>query len=194
MKKILIGLATAASLVATPAFAVGPDSAWDVVDSTSTTAKQLVLIGGLADELDTCGNGKPYYTLFLPSDDVLNAFLDDLGVTVADLSATPAVVTALLNDHIAKGSYAYAELQNTSVTRIVMRSGFVASKSIIDGNVYIENNLIVNSQQVCNGHVHWISGVIDSTAQVPTVGVDTPAPATAPVTASASTQSLPNTL
>lgn len=191
MKKILIGLAASTALIASPALAGGLTSAWEVIDGSSGTARQVVLVSGLADELDTCGNGKPFYTVFLPVDEALDVVLDELDLTVAQLSGTPAIATALVNDHIARGSYSYNELLNPSVTRISTRSGYLLTKSIIDGNVYVDGNLIVNSVQTCNGHVHWIAGVIDSTTQVPTTGLDTVSPAPAPTT---TTPALPNTL
>jgi len=184
MKKILIGIAAMSALIATPALAGSLDSSWEVIEDTTDTARQVVLVAGLADELDTCGNGKPFYTVFLPVDLALDDLFDEMDLTIADLSATPAVVSALLNDHIARGSYAYSDLMNASITRIITRSGYLLTKSIIGGSVYVNSNLIVDSVQTCNGFIHRIDGVIDSTAQVPTTGVDVdvaPAPTNAPV-------------
>jgi uncharacterized surface protein with fasciclin (FAS1) repeats len=180
-KSIAIALACVA-LTASPALAgYSSPSAWEVIDGSTTTAKQLVLIGGLADELDACGNGKPFYTVFMPTDEALDALLDEEGTSVAELSSTPAVVTGLLNDHISRGSVSPAELENSSVTVLISASGFRLTKTVTDqvdpqveeGEVYIAGLQIVGYEQVCNGVVYWLAGVVDSRTQVPTTGVNT---------------------
>lgn len=201
MKKIIIGLVAASALIATPVSAgYASTSAWDVINGETTTAKQLVLVGGLADELDACGNGKPFYSVFMPIDAALDAFLEDNDTSVAELAGTPAAVTGILNDHIARGSVSPAELENSSVTVLLSVSGFRLTKTVTDtvdpqveeGEIYIAGRQVLGYSQVCNGVVYWLGGVIDSTPQVPTKGVDTatPAPATTPATSS----ELPNTL
>ena len=199
MKKTLIGIGAVALLTASPAVAgYSSDSAWDVVNNSTTTGKQLVLISGLADELDTCGNGKPFYTVFMPVDVALDSYIDENDTTVAKLAGNPTKVTALLNDHLGKGSVSPAELENPSVTVLVTKSGFRLTKTVTDtadpqveeGEVYIAGLQVLGYEQVCNGWVYWLAGVVDSTPQVPTVGVDTSTPpASTPVESA-----LPNTL
>lgn len=199
MKKTLIGIGAVAMLTASPAVAgYASDSAWDVVNNSTTTGKQLVLVGGLADDLDACGNGKPFYTVFMPIDVALDAYLDEADTSVAELSSNPSAVTALLNDHIARGSVSPAELVNPSVTVLVAKSGFRLTKTVTDsvdalveeGEVYIAGRQVIGYTQACNGWVYWLNGTVDSTTQVPTVGVDTSTPPTSAPVESA----LPNTL
>lgn len=191
MKKIIAAAAASVFLIGSQVGAGALDSAWSAIDINDGTGEQLVLGTGLADDLDACGNGKPFYTVFMPVNEALDAFLDEEGITVPQILSQPAVALALLNDHIARGSFSFNELQNPSVTRISTKSGFVVTKSIIDGNVYIGGNLILGSQQTCNGHIHWISGIIDSSTQVPTTGLNTGTPTT---TAPVESAGLPNTL
>jgi hypothetical protein len=195
------------------------DSIWEIVDGQNmeivSTAiagdgvlADLILIAGMATMLDACGNGKPFYTLFAPIElgDMTNGaevgaavggvslpleiFLDEvLGASVADLQATPAVVRALLNDHLVNGSFSPWQLDSDSVTTLTARSGFVLRNE--NGNTINDLN-IAFSEQACNGWVYGIFGVIDSTPQVPTEGLnslDTPTDGTP-----GGSNSLPDTL
>jgi hypothetical protein len=209
MKKTLIGmvagaLALGASVI--PASAgYGSGNLWDAVQGgcagdSNDLFEQLVLIGGWAERLDTDGNGKPRYTVFQPTGDVLAAFLDDINMEVSDLAAQPAIVQALLSDHIAAGSFSSNELEDTDLTRITMKSGYLATvfgagdpvARSVPGDVYVGGTLIVGAGQFDNGWHYCVAGIIDSTTQVPTRGTDT---ATSPAPATATTESaLPDTL
>ena len=237
MKKAIIGMAVGAmalgaSVVPVSAGYLGESddlTLWDGIagtDGGSTDAPQgpealcndgqddifeaLVLTGGWAERLDTDGNGKPRYTVFQPYDVILNGLLGALGLEVSDLNSQPAVVQGLLADHIANGSFDENELEDADLTRITMRSGFVATlsnseydipgallagtfgeRSIYD-NVYIEGSKIQDGDQYSNGWLYCIAGIIDSTPQVSHEGLnseDTPNDGTP-----GGTNSLPDTL
>ena len=209
MKKILIGmvagaLALGASVVPASAGS-GAGNLWDAVQvgcvgDTNDIFEQLVLVGSWADRLDTDGNGKPRYTVFQPTGSVLADLLDDLDMEVSDLAGEPALAAALLNDHIAAGSFSENELEDTDLTRITMKSGFVATVfgtgdpagRTVPGDVYVAGALIASSGQFDNGWHYCISGIIDSESQVPTNGVDV---GSAPAAANAATEDgLPDTL
>lgn len=197
MKKTIIGIAAAVALIPSPAsagYAATTDSIWDVVNITDGTAEQLVLGGGYASALDQCGNGKPSYTVFMPVNEAWDLLLDEENITVPQLISQPNVVKNLLDDHIVPGSFSPDELANPSVTLMISRSGFRIVKNLLGDALYVSGNQIVGSQQACNGWVYYINGVIDSTPQVPTTGVNV-APAPAPAeTAPAESSELPNTL
>lgn len=213
MKKTLIGMiagavAVGASVIPASAGYGNAGTIWDGVnagacnDGGADVFEQIVLIGGWATALDTDGNGKPYYTVFAPYDSVLSAVLDDLNLEVSDLSANVAIAKSILADHIANGSFDSDELENTNLTRITMKSGFVATvfgtgdpvSRTVPGDVYIAGAFISTGARFSNGWLYCLSGFIDSTPQVPTNGVNVGTPAPAPAAAAPAESVLPNTL
>jgi len=220
MKKVLIGMAAGAmalgaSVVPVSAGAVSDNNLWDLVQSecapttgplagtgTGNIFEQLVLIGGWGERFDTDGNGDPSYTVFQPYESVLEAVLDDMDIEVSDLNSQPAIVQGLLADHIANGSFDPDELEDSDLTRITMRSGYVATvadpTNDITGSaralatIYIAGASIFDDADANNGYHYCIIGLIDSTPQVPTEGLnaqDTPNDGTP-----GGTNSLPDTL
>ncbi len=229
MKKAIIGMAAGAmalgaSVVPASAGYFDADNLWDGIAGTaggSTGAdadgycddgqadifEALILTGGWAQRLDTDGNGKPRYTVFQPYDAVLNIALGRLQLEISDLNSQPAVVQGILADHIANGSFSESELEDADLTRITMRSGFVATlteseydfgtvltygqRDLYD-NVYIQNVKIEDGEQYANGWLYCIGGMISSTPQVSHEGLnseDTPNDGTP-----GGTNSLPDTL
>lgn len=206
MKKTIIGvLAGAAAIGASvvPASA-GYDTAtiWDGVtagacsDNGAKSFEQIVLIGGWAGALDTDGNGKPNYTVFAPLESVLASVLDDLNLEVSDISGNPAIAKAILNDHIAAGSFDQNELEDSDLTRITMKSGLVVTvfgaldpnSRTVPGDVYVGGALITSASDLSNGWLYCIAGFIDASTQVPTTGVDSG------IAPAATESGLPNTL
>ncbi len=201
MKKTLIGMiagavAIGASVIPVSAGYLGDATIWDGItagacnDGGADVFEQVTLVGGWANALDTDGNGKPYYTVFAPFDSVLAAVLDDMNLEVSDLSSNTAVARAILNDHIAAGSFDQNELEDTDFTRITMKSGFVATvfgandpvSRTVPGDVYVGGAFIASGARYDNGWLYCLNGFIDSSTQVPTGGVDVggsvaPAPA-----------------
>ena len=199
MKKSIIGLVAGAVAIGAsvvPASAGYADSTiWEGItagvcsDNSEKAFEQIVLIGGWAGSLDTDGNGKPNYTVFAPLESVLALVLDDMNLEVSDIAGNPAIAKAILNDHIAGGSFDQNELEDTDLTRITMKSGFVATVfgsgdpvgRTVPGDVYVAGALITSASDLANGWLYCIAGFVDATPQVPTNGVDTgsaPAPAT----------------
>jgi uncharacterized surface protein with fasciclin (FAS1) repeats len=210
MKKALIGLAAGtfaigASIIPASAGYIGDTTIWDGItagtcnDGGADIFEQVVLIGGWANALDTDGNGKPYYTVFAPYDSVLSAVLDDLNLEVSDLSSNTAVARSILNDHIANGSFDSNELEDTDLTRITMRSGFVVTvmgtndpvSRAVPGDVYVGGAFISSASRLDNGWLYCINGFIDSEVQVPTNGVNSP---TTVAPAATTPSALPDTL
>ncbi|MFM8857822.1 MAG: hypothetical protein ACKOI2_11595, partial [Actinomycetota bacterium] len=114
----------------------------------------------------------------------------------------PATVQAILADHIANGSFDENELEDKDLTRITMRSGYVATVSSTDDfedaprniytDVYIAGAKILEGEQADNGWHYCIVGIIDSTPQDAHEGLnseDTPNDGTP-----GGTNSLPDTL
>jgi hypothetical protein len=170
-------------------------------DDQDDIFEALILTGGWAKRLDTDGNNKPRYTVFQPDDDVLDGILDAFGLSIADLNDQPATVQALLADHIANGSFDPNELEDTDLTRITMRSGFVATIYGLDEvqggpralpNIFIQGARIMTGAQYDNGWLYCLAGWINSRPQVAHEGLnsqDTPNDGTP-----GGTNSLPDTL
>jgi hypothetical protein len=217
MKKVLIGMAAGAmalgaSVVPVSAGASG-DNLWDLVQDECATAplagtgtnnlfEQLVLTGGWAERLDTDGNGDPSYTVFQPGEVILEGLLDALGLEISDLNSQPAVVQGILADHIANGSFDEDEILDSDLTRITMRSGYVATvsdptaDSTASARTLTDTSIsgapFVYGTNADNGYHYCILGFIDSTPQVSTEGLnsqDTPNDGTP-----GGTNSLPDTL
>ena len=210
MKKTLIGiaagaLALGASIV--PVNAEGPyglpysestGSMWEYLNGSSGIAEQLVLVAGLTNTLDQCGNGKPMYTLFLPTEDVLAGFLEELEVTVADLAANPAAVQALLNDHLVRGAVDPMLLTSvtTGIKKLVAISGLNINIRKLDTVIYegiwmdwyANGNQLVGAVVTCNGWIYNMFGTFDTREYAPVIGTN---PATVAPTA---TGDLPDTL
>ena len=150
------------------------------IDDGLDLFESLVLIGGWGERLDTSGNGKPFYTVFAPFDTSIETVLDELGTSIAELSSTPAVVAAILADHIANGSFEKDELENPNLTRITMRSGYVATISTSNQSgdrtlytdVSIAGQFVDDGHQFDNGMLFCLAGFIDTTPQVPTDGLN----------------------
>jgi hypothetical protein len=221
MKKALIGMAAGAMALGAsvvPASAgYGEDNLWDGIagtdgenhlgtgfcnDDQEDIFEALIITGGWAKRLDTDGNGKPRYTVFQPYDGVLDGLLNALGLEISDLADQPSVVASILADHIANGSFDPNELEDTDLTRITMRSGFVASifgpgeqlggPRTVPGGAFIAGAQIMAAAQYDNGWLYCIMGVIDSTPQESHEGLnseDTPNDGTP-----GGTNSLPDTL
>jgi hypothetical protein len=145
-------------------------------DSSDDIFEALILTGGWASRLDTDGNGDPSYTVFQPYDQVLSDLLDALGLEVGDLNSQPAVVASILADHIANGAFDEVELEDADLTRITMRSGYVATFSsapseslnrVMYDNVYINGAFIQAGSEYANGWLYCIQGIIDSTPVFP---------------------------
>lgn len=148
-------------------------------DNGGKLFEQIVLLAGSASAFDTDGNGQPNHTVFAPLESVLAAVLDDLGLEISEI--TPAVAQAIVNDHSVRGSFDQNELEDTDLTRITMRSGFVATVfgsgdpvgRTVPGDVYIAGALITSANDLSNGWLYCIAGFVDVTPQVPTTGLDT---------------------
>jgi len=190
MKKILIGMLAGAAAVGASVIPVsagyGDSTVWEGIDAGLCSDdggklfEQIVLIAGATGALDTDGNGKPNYTVFAPIESVLAGVLDDLNLEISDISGNPAIAKAIVNDHVARGSFDQNELEDTDLTRITMLSGYVATvfgssdpvSRSVPGDVYVAGALIVSGENLANGWLYCINGFIDVTPQVPTNGVD----------------------
>lgn len=217
MKKTLIGIAAGAIALGAsviPTNAAGPfalpydettGSMWDFVNVGEGYAEQLVLVAGLANTLDQCGNGKTLYTLFLPTEDVLASFLaDELDMTIADLAENPAAVKAILSDHLVRGAVDPALMTSVpaGIKKLIATSGFVInirelSTVIYENDAtdvwtdwYANGNQLVGATATCNGWVYSMFGIFDPRDYSPVTGTNTAT--TAPATAAPS--ELPNTL
>jgi hypothetical protein len=196
MKKIIIGIAASAMALGASLGAVnaaGPyalphdsttGSMWDYIDAGNGLTEQLVLVAGLANTLDQCGNGKTLYTLFLPVEDVLAALLEEADMTVADFAQNPAAVRSLLNDHLVVGAVDPALLTSvpSGIKKLIAASGFVINirdlnTVMYDADVwtdwYANGNQLLGAVATCNGWLYPMFGFFDTTNYSPTNGSNT---------------------
>ncbi len=205
MKKVLFGIAAGAmALGATviPASAGaggGPvnlpydtdfGSMWDVIDARDGYGEQLVLMAGLSNTLDQCGNGETLYTLFLPLESVLEVVVDDvLDTTIADLAETPAVVKAILSDHLVAGAVDPELLTSTDagIKKLIAVSGYVINIRMLNTitdlyaaalygqwweDWYANGQQLVGATLACNGWVYDMFGMFQAENYAETFGTN----------------------
>ncbi len=207
MKKLLIGLAAGAIALGAsviPASAgngpIGsyngplpydstPGSMWDYIDARNGYGEQLVLMAGLSNTLDVCGNGKTLYTLFLPLESVLTLAVDEVfDTTIADLAESPAVVKALLSDHLVAGAVDPGLLtsQDGGVKKLVAVSGYVINIRMLNtitypvyGSItqfwsdwYANGQQLINATVTCNGWIYDMFGVFQPEDYAETFGTN----------------------
>lgn len=191
------------------------ESVWDlVVENRGSTEyaddaagqdagfSDILLIAGLANTLDACGNGKAQYTLFAPYMDVLTEVLgpDGMDAKISDLAASPNVVRSIVNDHLVNGSFSPEQIALSK--RLVTRSGYIlniqnintlySGSSVSIDDFYVNGQQIIEANPACNGWLYTILGFINSKDYVVSEGMnslDAPKDGTA-----GGTDSLPNTL
>jgi LPXTG-motif cell wall-anchored protein len=187
MKKILTGLAAGALAlgVAVPASAGGPDSVYDILADSSSTLELLLDSAGLDEALGDCGatgnnNGLPDYTVFIPGgvigiDNYLGAVLDNLELTLGQLAAQPALIKALLLNHVVKSNISPSQLEDNSNTVFNTMGGLTLVKAYNPVVGYTINNLALdtNGSEDCNGWVYEIEGVLAPVTAQPTNGTTT---------------------
>lgn len=152
----------------------------------------LVLMGDWGNRLFATGNGLPQYTVFAPALELyggVDHLLEGIGTSLREIAGSPAIVAAILADHIANGSFSQSELANPNLTSITMLSGYVATWDAVDFK--IAGQPVVDGAGFGNGWLYCIYGFIDSTPQIPTESLnalDTPKNGTP-----GGSNSLPNT-
>jgi len=117
MKKLLIGLAAGALAVTATTAPVSAgntqttESSYEVLAAQSLISELLIDASGLDGALDTCGNGKPQYTVFFPSSDLwFEKLLEAADLTLGQALAQPALVKTVLLYHVVSQSIAPQQL------------------------------------------------------------------------------------
>jgi uncharacterized surface protein with fasciclin (FAS1) repeats len=123
---------------------------------------RLVQLSGIASSMDA--NAR--YTMFAPIDDAVAQYLVAKGMSIEQLEADGALMTAFVGAHIIVGEYSGTNLLNAVGTSIDSISNQHLSIRQIDGNVAISGvdespaKLIAIDLQATNGLVHIIDGVL----------------------------------
>lgn len=123
---------------------------------------RLVQLSGIASSFDASAR----YTMFAPIDDAVAQYLLAKGLSIEQLEADGALVTAFVGAHIIVGEHSGTNLLNAVGTSIDSISNQHLSISQIDGNVVISGvddnpaKLIAIDLQATNGLVHIIDGVL----------------------------------
>lgn len=190
MKKTIIALVAGAT-----ALGVAPASATLVQDLYTgvgnyapTYFKGYVEVSGLLgslDQNDFCENGDPMYTIFVPADAAfdggdgqggLPGMFDVWDTSWAKTLAVPGFASSITNDHVVEGSISPSELDNTSLTLLVSRSGLkinVSSTTLprtAPGSIQVNGIPIIAAEQYCNGWIYVINGVLNPKSPIPTQG------------------------
>lgn len=186
MKKIITGIAAGALAlgVALPASA-GYYSVYDDLAGRSDNLELLLDAAGLDTPLSDCGatgnnNGLPDYTVFIPGgligfDNYLDAVLDNLELTLGQLAAQPALIKALLLNHVVKSNISPTQLEDNSNTVFISMGGLTLVKAFNPVVGYTINNqsLDTNGTEACNGWVYEIEGILAPVTAQPTNGTTT---------------------
>ncbi|MGA0878356.1 MAG: fasciclin domain-containing protein [Ilumatobacteraceae bacterium] len=202
MKKLLIGLAAGAlAVTATGAAQVSaaPPTVYEILTGSvgSSYAELLIDSSGLDAALDDCGNtgnnnGLPNYTVFFPAADaVFEAVLDELGLSLGQVLAQPALVKTVLLYHVVKQDITPEQLVDNSNTKFNTMGGLTLIKTAQPAgppntNFYLINGYSVvgvagdtdgyllsdgGAQQACNGWVYLIAGFLAPNSAIATVGL-----------------------
>jgi uncharacterized surface protein with fasciclin (FAS1) repeats len=129
----------------------------DIVDTAIESGNFNTLVtalqaAGLVDALREPGP----FTVFAPTDDAFA--LLPAGTIDALLQDIPTLQSILLY-HVASGLYTAGNV--TQLNMLEMLNGSTASISVVDGNVMIDNAMIVQTDINCsNGVIHVIDAVI----------------------------------
>lgn len=213
MKKSIIGLvAGALALGVAPASAtLNEDLYTGVSNYTPAYFKGYVEVSSLLgsiDQNDLCQNGDPMYTIFAPADSAFDGgdgpggvagMFDIWDKSWAETLATNGFASAIVNDHVVEGSISPAELDNSSLTLLITRSGLrlnitsTATPRVAPGTIQVNGISILSAEQYCNGWVYLIGNVLNPKPPVPTEGAG-PATQDKRVPATTTTSALPNTL
>ena len=193
MKKVLIGLAAGALAVTAmtaPVNAAPTDSVYVNIDSFATTGMLLIDAAGLADALDTCGNGEANYTVFFPAADaIFTAVLTALDLSLGELLAQPALVKAALLNHVVKSDVSEVQFDDPANKTFTSMGGLLLVKTssvtasnngtVAAGEHFI-NGIAVNNGVLdsCNGTVYTILGFLAPNSASPTLGLTSDGSAT----------------
>lgn len=131
------------------------------VEFTRSFAR-LVQLSGITSTLDV--NAR--YTMFAPTDDAVAQYLLAKSMSIEQLEADGALMTAFVSAHIIVGEYSGTDLLNAVGTTINSISNQQLSIRQIDGGVAISGDdgnpikLIAIDLPATNGLVHIIDGVL----------------------------------
>lgn len=127
----------------------------DVVDLAVNNSIFSSLVAAVTKaELVETLQGEGPFTIFAPTDAAFTAFLDDLGVTLDDLTKEDLV--PILQYHVVSGNVTSDELSNGAVTTL---NGDVTI-SVDNGVMVNDANVILADVQGTNGVVHAIDKVL----------------------------------
>jgi len=122
-----------------------------VTDGRFTTLVAAVTEAGLVDTLRSDGP----FTVFAPTDAAFEVLLDDLGITAADLLASPDLADILLY-HVVADELTSGEVLAASSIDTVNGIAINQSGGVLDGF----SNLIITDVQATNGVIHVIDAVL----------------------------------
>lgn len=157
---------SACGLLLTPSAssATTQSSLWDIINQSSDRFTQLLLISGDVGNLDRCGNGRPFYTIFVPNDLAIDRYLKKTKMKISDVAAMPQIADALVSDHAVNGWLEPSEMEDPLVPFYVAWSGRKLIKTNENTafspqlfvNLGINKQLIEGYTSACNGAVYFL--------------------------------------
>jgi len=147
------------------------------------TAQNDDRLGTLSAAIDASGLATALaggsYTLFAPTDEAFEALLAELGITLDDLVADQALLTAVLNYHLVPGRVLEADVQPGAAIETVQGGIFkIESRDgqlvLIDGRGRIAN-IVETDVDASNGVIHVIDRVmLPAENDIVTIAVNDP--------------------
>jgi len=133
---------------------------------TFGTFAELADLAGLGDVL----RGEGPYTVLMPTNDGINTFLANNGLTAEDVTADPALVRTLLDFHVIAGEFSAADITTAyggeadGVLELTTLGGEVLTVQVDPaGTVLLGGGgqaVFLPDQVVENGVIHAVSGVL----------------------------------
>ena len=143
----------------------------------------MIDASGLNGVFSTCGNGTPNFTMFTPREEDSLRILEQLGLTVGQLLAQPALVKTLILYHAVATSISPGQMADSLNTNLPTMGGLMLTVSRTTSPLSISVNskpLVLRDTgenlaekmerlEACNGWAYQIAGFL-----APSSAIDTP--------------------
>jgi transforming growth factor-beta-induced protein len=143
-----------------------------IVNSANHTLLEQAIdqIPSVVSDLDNAGAD---LTMFAPDDDAVNATLNELGLTAAQLLASPDLED-FLRYHVLSGGVASSALTNGQIETPLNNANTI--KFTIDGTDAFANQALIDGPDiiVTNGALHSIDEMLQASETVADVAIDSP--------------------
>jgi len=101
--------------------------------------------------------GEGPFTVFAPTDEAFQTTLDELGLSMSDLTDNVDMLTAILTYHVVEGAVFSGDLTEGEVTTL---NGAAVEISLADGVMVNDANVVTADLEASNGVIHVIDRVL----------------------------------